>query len=302
MSLPRVSVVVAARSAPPSFEACLSSLAAQVGAVSTEVLVADGTARGELLSTVTRLLPAAIHVAEPGANLPSLKAAAIRRASGDFIAVLDPSDAADSDWTSHIARAFEDPTVTAVGGTVLLAGPPDAGNVAAYLFEYGAFNQPLAAGDAPGDLPGNNVAYRRSALLETCADILAAEGFNKPFFHARIRETGGRLVLMPAMRVRHLTSYRLGAFGARRFHYGRCFGSVRARRAHPVDALKFRVFAPVVPGLLVLRHLARAAKHPGNRRLLPGAGLALCAVCACWGVGEWLGYWFGAASSCEELY
>jgi GT2 family glycosyltransferase len=294
-------VIVAARSFVPTLEACLKSLAAQQRPA-PEVLVVDGTADGQLAVYAERLLPAAIHLPVPGGNLPALKAAAIRRASGDFIAVLDPSDAAEPDWTAEIVRAFEDPTVTAVGGSVTLAGSAAAGNVAAYLFEYGAFSPPLAAGDAPGDLPGNNVAYRRSALLETCADILAAEGFNKPFFHKRIREAGGRLVLVPSLRVRHLTSYRLGAFGARRFHYGRCFGSVRARRAAPLQAAKYRLFAPLVPGLLVTRHLIRAAQHPSNRKLLPGAALALCAVCACWGVGEWLGYWFGPARSCEELY
>ena len=50
------------------------------------------------------------------------------------------------------------------------------------------------------------------------------------------------------------------------------------------------------------RHLARAWAHPANRRLLTRAAPALCGVCAFWGVGEWLGYWFGAGRSCGMVY
>ena len=298
---PRVSVVVAARTPPDTTGQALASLAAQRRAAEIEVIVADGSENGRMEALVRRH-PGARRVAVPGGNLPELKGAAIREARGDVIAVLDPSDAADPDWIDEMLAAFADPGVSAVGGAVLLAQAGSATNVAAYLFEYGAFNPPLAAGETPDDLPGNNVAYRRSALTETCADILAAEGFNKPFFHERIRARGGRLVIRPTMRVRHLTRYSFLAFGVRRFHYGRCFGAVRLRRAAPARKALFVAFAPAVAPILIARHLRRAWSHPGNRRLLPGAALALCGVCAFWGVGEGLGYWFGPGRSCRELY
>ena len=254
------------------------------------------------MAALAQRFPGTRHIALPGGNLPTLKGAAIREARGELVAVLDPSDAADPDWIDEMLAAFADPDVCAVGGAVLLSGAGSAGNVAAYLFEYGAFNPPIAAGDTQGDLPGNNVAYRRNALTDTCADILASEGFNKPFFHERIRARGGRLVIRPTMRVRHLTHYPFLAFGVRRFHYGRCFGAVRLRRASPARKALYRAFAPAVVPILIVRHLRRALSHPGNRRLLPGAALALCGVCAFWGVGEWLGYWFGPGRSCQELY
>lgn len=245
--------------------------------------------------------PGMRHIALQGGNLPMLKGAAIRAARGELIAILDPSDIADPDWVDEILAAFADPGVCAVGGTVLLSGTESSGNVAAYLFEYGAFNPPIAAGDTQGDLPGNNVAYRRSALTDFCGDILASEGFNKPFFHERIRDRGGRLVIRPTMRVRHLTRYPFLAFGVRRFHYGRCFGAVRVRRASLAKQALYRAFAPAVVPILIWRQLGSALSHPGNRRLLPRAALALCGVCVFWGVGEWLGYWFGAGRSCQKL-
>lgn len=299
--LPRVSVVVAARTPPDTTEKALASLAGQRRASEIEVLFVDGSDDGRMAALVRRF-PGIRHIAAPGGNLPALKGTAIRQARGDLIAVLDPGDAAAPNWIDEILDGFADPGVWAVGGAVLLSGPESAGNVAAYLFEYGAFNPPIAAGDTQGDLPGNNVAYRRSALIDACADILATEGFNKPFFHERIRARGGRLVIRPSMCVQHLTHYAFLAFGVRRFHYGRCFGAVRVRRASLAMKVLYRAAAPAVAPVLIARHLWRAVSHPGNRQLLPGAALALCGVCTFWGLGEWLGCWFGAGRSCQELY
>jgi glycosyltransferase involved in cell wall biosynthesis len=298
---PRVSVIVAARTPPDTTEQALASLFGQKRESEIEVLVVDGSDDG-CMAGFARRFPKIRHIAAPGGNLPALKGEAIRQARGELVAVLDPGDAAEPNWVDEMLDAFADPGVWAVGGSVLLAGPGSAGNVAAYLFEYGAFNPPIAQGDTQGDLPGNNVAYRRSVLIDTCADILSSEGFNKPFFHERIRARGGRLVIRPAMRVRHLTNYPFLAFGVRRFHYGRCFGAVRVRRASPARKAFYRAVAPAVAPVLIARHLRRAWSHPSNRRLLPGAAFALCGVCAFWGVGEWLGCWFGPGRSCDELY
>lgn len=300
-SPPRISVVVAARTPPDTTEQALVSLAGQRRVAEIEVLVVDGSDDGRMAALVQRF-PGMRYIAVPGGNLPALKGIAIRQARGDLFAVLDPSDAAEPNWVDEIIDAFIDPSVWAVGGAVLLSGSGSAGNVAAYLFEYGAFNPPIVAGYTGGDLPGNNVAYRRSALIDACADILESEGFNKPFFHQRIRARGGHLVIRPSMRVYHLTHYEFVAFSVRRFHYGRCFGAARVRRAPFARKALYRSFAPTVVPLLIVRHLRRAASHSGNRRLLPGAVLALCGVCVFWGVGEWLGCWFGAGRSCQKLY
>jgi glycosyltransferase involved in cell wall biosynthesis len=298
---PRVSVVVAAREPPDTTEQTLLSLARQIQASEIEVLVVDGSDNGKMGVLVQRC-PGFRYIALPGGNLPALKAEAIRQARGEFVAVLDPSDAAAPNWVGEILAAFVNASVWAVGGSVLLSRPKTAGNIAAYLFEYGAFNPPIANGETLGDLPGNNVAYRRSALIDSCADILASEGFNKPFFHERIRACGGQLIIRASMRVDHLTDYSLLDFGVRRFHYGRCFGAVRARRAPLARKILYRVFAPVVVPMLIVRHLHRNVRHAENRRLLSVAVFSLCAICIFWGVGEWLGCWFGAGRSCQELY
>ena len=104
------------------------------------------------------------------------------------------------------------------------------------------------------------------------------------------------------MTVRHLTEHRFVPFAVRRFHYARCFGAIRRHLSPWPQKLLYCVFAPTVPLLLMLRHSARARRHPANRRLLRGAEPALIGICFFWGVGEWMGYWFGAGRSCEKLY
>ncbi len=298
---PRVSVIVAARTPPETTERSLASLAEQQVTAMIEVIVADGSEDGSM-AKVVQSFPGMRWIALPGANLPAMKGAAIREARGEFIAILDPVDAADPNWVDEILAAFADPEVSAVGGSVLLEITGSASNTAAYLFEYGAFNPPIAAGDTSGDLPGNNIAYRRNALTEICADILAAEGFYKPLVHERLRARGRRLKLRPTMRVHHLTRYRFVSFAVRRFHYGRCFGALRIKRATIAGRMFYRAIAPIVAPVLIVRHLCRALIHPANRRLLPGAAFALVGVCLFWGVGEWLGYWLGAGDSPRQLY
>ena len=161
-----------------------------------------------------------------------------------------------------------------------------------------AFNQ--AATSSPSSSQ-NKLWYPPPGQISIAVPVFLS-GAGGPFFHERIRARGGRLVIRPSMCVQHLTHYAFLAFGVRRFHYGRCFGAVRVRRASLAMKVLYRAAAPAVAPVLIARHLWRAVSHPGNRQLLPGAALALCGVCTFWGLGEWLGCWFGAGRSCQELY
>ncbi|MEE8526092.1 MAG: glycosyltransferase [Thermoanaerobaculia bacterium] len=307
---PRLSVVVFLRQVPETISETLSSLARQELFENTEVILADGSPEGagEALREsfpwvrLLSLTPGKTSRRSPSGAMPFLKGEAIRAARAEVVAILDPLDAAEPGWIRELLDGLADESVAAVGGAVILDGPATAANRAAYLFEYGAFNPPIEAGCTDGDLPGNNVAYRRRLLVEDCGDILDREGFNKPFVHQRIRERQGKLVLRAGMRVRHLSRHRFLPFAVRRFHYGRCFGAVRWRRSPFRQRLLYGLGAPAVPAWLMVRHLLRSFRHPVNRRYLLHAAPALLGICLFWGLGEWIGYWFGAGRSCERLY
>lgn len=288
----RLSVVVAARKVPDALPRCIDSLARQPASVRLEILLADGSPEGAMRAAV----PAssrAVHLHLPGADLPRLKAHGIRRAAAPIIAVVDPTARVSPGWAERVLAAFDDARVQAVGGAVTLEDRRAPGNVAAYLFEYGAFNPPLAPGSTSGDLPGNNVAYRREALQGAGA-VLDAEGFNKPFVHAVIRAAGGELHVVPDMHVTHMTHYGVVDVARRLFDYGRYFGSARLRQSSPPRRALYVAFAPAVPALLVARHLRRSLSLPQNRALLGTSVAALVVACTAWGAGEWVGSWFGA--------
>jgi glycosyltransferase involved in cell wall biosynthesis len=304
IAIPAVSVVVFARENVPTLSDSLRSLQRQTRFDDIEVILADGCG-GAVLNPIAEQFPWVRRLRLAPGTMPQLKGAAIAAAQGDIVAILDPSDAAEPDWIDEILAGLADPAISAVGGAVLLPTDPDANkaaNRAAYLFEYGCFNPPLSGGITLGDLPGNNVAYRRKILINGCADILRDAGFNKPFCHARLRELGGYLLIRPSMRIHHLTRYGFFDFGLRRFHHGRCFGANRRKFGARDRRLFYRLFAPAVPALLVLRHLLRHMRHPGNRRLLSNGVPALVGICLFWGIGEWLGDWFGPGKSRELLY
>lgn len=279
----------------------LASLAGQAGFEEVEVILADGSSDGRLRG-VAEANPWVRYLALPEAPMPVVKAAAIAIARGEFVGFVDPVDRARPGWVRAILRGFDDDArVAAIGGEVRLADGAAATDRAAYLFEYGAFEPPLAAGLAAGDLPGNNVAYRRALLAGECAALISRLGFNKPFVHEELRRAGFELVLTPQMSVEHVTRYRLTDFGRRRFHYGRCFGANRAREASSGRAVALRLAAPLIPALLVVRHLGRAIARPWARRTLHRMAAPLAAICLCWGCGEWLGLWAGAGRSAAEL-
>ncbi|MHC4513511.1 MAG: glycosyltransferase family 2 protein [Planctomycetota bacterium] len=299
MASPVLSVITFAREDPLAVRHALESLADQVEEHPVEVIVADGSGEPE---AVTREFPWVRHLSLPPGPMPVLKGAAIQAAQGEVVAILDPLDAADPDWIRRILEALAGPeSVAGIGGTVLPDGDRTGANQAAYLFEYGQFAPPLRAGPTTGDLPGNNVAYRRKALVDWCGDLIP-NGFWKPFFHDRIRRRGGELHLCPGMRVHHRTRHRFWPFARRCWNYGRCFGAMRLEKTSLGRRVLFIVCGPVVPLLLCLRHVVRALQHPYNRKLLPRAFLPLLGVCMAWGLGECLGYWLGPGSSCEKVY
>jgi len=295
----QLSIIVFLRVDGP-IDKVLDALSAQPGLERAEVLVADGreTPGREDFSAGRPWLR---HLKLPPQTMPALKAAAIREARGELIAILDPYDLPEPNWLAEIVASMSRTEAAAVGGEVLFGGPDTAANRAAYLFEYGAFTPPMQAGRTTGEMPGNNLVYRRRALLGDCGDLLSG-GFWKPFFHERISARGGHFEINPAMRVRHATSYVLGPFAARRFQYGRCFGAMRRRGAPAATKLFYIATAPAVPLVLTWRHVRRAWSHPENRQAVPRAFFALVYICFAWGLGEWLGCWLGAGRSCEKVY
>lgn len=290
-----LTIILIVRHPQETPDAVLEALAAEPGIAAVEVILADGRPDAGTIGAETLPVRRLLH---PGENMPRLKARGVAAARGTALAFLEPKAVPVRGWLAAVREALARHPGAALGGAVVFAGG-GAADRAAYLFEYGAFRPEILARGTTQDLPGNNMILPAAALRRDCANILAEEGLNKPFCQTRLRAGGTAVVLVPGIRVRMATRYRLASLLASRWRYARCFGGTRAARAERGQRWRYRLGAPVVPALLLSRHLGRAMQggRPG-----PGTLLALSALCLTWAGGEALGSWAGPGRCCDRLY
>lgn len=300
---PTLSVVVIVRHPQDTPDAVLAALASQTAnpteRAQTEIILVDGRPdaadpRVPLPDQFTRLI-------RPGLNMPLLKAEGVTVARGRSVAVLEPKAVPVEGWLRAALAALAAYPDTALGGAVTV-GPCPAADRAAYAFEYSAFSLTALAHGSGTDLPGNNMVLPLIALRDLCGDILEADGLNKPFCQARLTEGGVAIVMVPEMTVQIKTQYRLGSLLASRFRYARCFGGTRAALASPRKRWVYRLGAPLVPALLLYRHLGAALRPAGHAKIGVGGLAALSALCLAWSAGEAAGSWAGPGNTCDKLY
>ena len=300
MSDIRLSIVLIVRDPDDSPDRVVSALAGQAGIDQVELIVVDGreTACDE------RDLPANLNpivIAAPGRNMPRLKAIGVEAAQGGHIAFLEPNGIPQQGWLADVQRAIHDQPDQCYGGGVTFGARETAINVAAYMFEYREFSLDRIQAQTTSILPGNNMVIPRAALRSTCSDILESEGLNKPFCQQRLIDSGLTITLREGMTVSMAKEQQLFKFLARRFHYGRCFGGTRLSLSIPKQRMLYRIGAPAVSVLLLVKHIGGLSKKD-LKQLGVGSFLALIGICCAWGVGEGLGYWFGRGKSCSKLY
>lgn len=293
-----LTIILIVRHPEETPDAVLAALAGEPGIDTVDVILVDGRPDAKATGPDrTGVFPVRC-LTHPGENMPRLKARGIAAAHGAALAFLEPKAVPVRGWLAAARAALARHPGAAIGGSVGFAGG-GAADLGAYLFEYGAFPPEIVALGTTQDLPGNNMILPASALRRDCADILAAEGLNKPFCQARLRAGGTAVVMVAEVEVRMTTRYRLTSLLASRWHYARCFGGTRAALAARGQRWRYRLGAPVVPALLLSRHLGRSMRGGW-----PGVGplFVLSALCLTWAAGEAAGSWAGPGDCCDRLY
>jgi GT2 family glycosyltransferase len=169
---PELTVVISTRNRPDLLRGCLESLAGVVTRREVEAVVVDQSDPDRQLglaevATLTRHGPVRVRYmpsetvgAARGRNL------GIRAARAPIVAVTDDDCRVTPEWVDALCKRFDaDPDLVMLCGRVLPDGAPDPRTRAAsvHTAERSIAFRP---GRDPGDLgSGNNVAYRRSALL-----------------------------------------------------------------------------------------------------------------------------------------
>ncbi len=291
-----VAVILIVRDPGDTPDAVLAALADQPEAARFEVIVVDGRP-----DVPQKLPPVGVLIRAPGLNMPQLKARGIAATTATALAFLEPKAVPAPGWAAALIRARQAAPQAVIGGAVRHAGGCSAADQAAFIFEYSDFSAAQLDSGRTRDLPGNNMVLPRQALLAHCGDILAREGLNKPFCQARLLAAGVPLLLAADMAVAMTTSHQLAGLLSSRMRYARCFGGTRVALAAPGLRWRYRLGAPAVPVLVLVRRMSAVSRaETGPRRTFALPALAL--LCLAWAVGEIAGYWRGPGRSCEQLY
>ena len=219
-----------------------------------------------------------------GSSIFHLWEAAIRRASGTYIAVVDARCPPAAAWLDGARRAIVE-GVPAFFGPVTLSTSVGGQALVEYLLEYGQFARPIRPG--MDEVPGNNLVFRRDVLRE---DDLRDHQFHKVFFVDRLRREGRAPVCRDDVEVTYSKRYSRMHYLRRRFAHGRTYASLRSAGRGTGYRFWRTVSSPVLP-LLRLVRIARSLR--GKPRLKAGLWrhplYALAAETA-WSLGECAGY------------
>lgn len=245
-----------------------------------------------------RSMPVRVVQAERRESIPRLRSLGASAARGDLIAILEDHVCVEAGWAESMIESHRrNPSAAAV------AGPVENGqnawlNWAVYFCEYSAYMSPVPEGFAD-DLPGNNISYKRSALLRHLRVL--DEGKWESWINRELQDEGYRLVSTNRAAVRHIKPFRLGYFLKQRLLFSRSYAGMRRADQTWSKRLIYAAGSAILPALLTLRTaLAVFAKRRHRARFLaclPAVALFMTVGA----VGEMMGYLLGAGDSLERV-
>lgn len=297
MSAPELSVVIPSVNGLHDLIGCLEAVERMRSSVALEVLVVDRLG-GEVAEAVRARFPAVrLLPVDAAMTIPQMRHLAFQEARGSAVAVIEDHVIVPEGWGRQLLDALaEGPEV--VGGPIENAATERLLDWATFLCEYSACLPPLPAGPAEW-LPGNNVVYRRELLATYRA--VTAEGKWENRLHDAMREDGVLLECRPDIVVGHKKHFGFFEYLSQRYLYSRSYAGARVRGAPLPRRLAMGAAAFALPPLLLYRIEQGLARKgvPAGRRLATLPMIA-CFVVS-WGVGEVIGYWFGAGDSLARV-
>ena len=297
MTTPELSVVVPSVNGPGDLLGCLAALESQRQDVDLEVLVVDRLGE-DLRAAVRRDFPQARLIeSAPDETIPQMRARAFREATGEAVSVIEDHVVVPPGWARSLLDALAEGE-SVVGGSVENAATETLLDWAAFLCEYSHCIPPLPAGPADW-LTGNNVVYRRE-LLERYRAV-TEEGKWENHLHDRMREDGVRLVCRPEIEVGHKKHYTFGEYLSQRYLYARSYAGARVSQAPALKRLAYGGAALILPPLLFYRTVRRIFEKGRHRGWLFRSLPLLAVFVTSWGLGEVVGYWFGAGNSLSKV-
>ncbi len=239
-------------------------------------------------------------------TVPLRRQCGVKIATADVVGLIEDTSWPDASWCAAAKAAFEDPQTAAAGGPVRIAATLPSRYQALGWSEYGAFAPlPLSrfeggsAGQrsAVGRVPGNNMAFRRTELIE------AMRGHEDGLFEGpvceRLLARGRRVVFQPQMSVAYSARDRHGAALWTRLHHGRLYAASHTRCQTWVGKLAHLAKTPLLPFVLTARKVSYVAQSGSPFAKLPVL-FWIWLMESFWSLGEAAGVVTGAGKSMGE--
>jgi hypothetical protein len=295
VTVPDLSVVIASVNGWSVLSSTLDSLESLPERDQIEIIVVE-TLGAETRERLRDEYPSVVIVEASRQAIPKLRYQGVMRSKGRLIAILEDHAEVESDWAASIFRAHEGPWA-AVGGAVE-NGLDGLTNWAVFFCEYTAYMPPVPEG-VYGDIPGNNIAYKRPYLHKHAREL--EQGKWESWINDRIRVDGASIASTNAMVVRHIKPFRFGYFLNQRFHFARSYAGMRRVDQSWPKRLAYGAGSTILPVLLTAR-LTRAViskRRDLGRFLLVFPLVVLFLTVGA--VGEMVGYLLGAGDSLEKV-
>jgi hypothetical protein len=213
------------------------------------------------------------------------RAAGLARATGSLIGILEDRAPPRADWARNVVRLHELP-YGVIGGAIECA-PGDLLNWAFYVCDFSRYALPFESGPRRW-ISDVNVSYKRKMMDDTRS--IWHTRFNEAMVHWALLEQGETLYLSSDLVVDYRTPYTsLAGVLPERFHWGRLFGHVRAKKLSVLGRLGHIVLGPLIPLMLLVRH-GLTQYQKGNFGRFLRAAPTIAALLAGWTSGEVWGY------------
>lgn len=241
-------------------------------------------------------------------SVPLRRQIGVEAANGDIVALIEDTSVAAPGWCEAVCAAFDDPDVAGAGGPIDISRGLPGRFQALGCSEYGRFHprrfpRLVTAPSKSGGLkpvrrlPGNNLAYRRTPLLELLRK--SDQGLFETDVNEGLCAQGLDLVLQPTMSVSYAAIDLHGAKLSTRFQHGRLYAGRRAvgRSWHARAAAfaKSLLLPPVLSGRAL--HNALFAIRPVD---LPKVVPWILAMESAWAFGEAVGCLAGEGRGMES--
>ena len=258
---PDISVVIAAYNGAGTILECLNSVEHATAGYSREIIVVESSG-DDTAEIVRQRFPGVVLIR----SAERLSAGAARNrgflaARGRIVFVTDQDCVVPATWVKSLARYFQDPTVSAAGGSVGVWNHGNLSGFALYFLEFLTH------------FPTSGPSRRNSTFLIGCnsayrADVLRVVAFpdqtlgEDVLFSNELRKRGFNLVYDPAVEVRHQNREGWTEF----FRYNCEMGSKAAayhqvlRRWWVAPFLRMPAFAFLAPAVILPSIAVRLAR------------------------------------------